>query len=181
MSDDLGPLCGLLVRAAPHLDERVDDGIELLLGRIPRLQQVVVEVDDVDRLDGGVRVGVRREQGTARVREQVHRLFEELEAAHVGHAMVGEHHRHRVAAQLQLPQGLQGLRAGLRPHDAVRLAVLTPEVPGDGARHARVVVDGQQDRLPVRLDGHEPLTVSPLARPSDERVEQLSRSRRGTG
>jgi hypothetical protein len=114
----------------------------------------VVEVDDVDRLDGGVGVRVRGEQGPPRVREQVHRLLEELEPGHVGHAMVRQHHGHEVTAQLELPQRLQRLRTGLRPHHPVGLAVLAAEVPGDGARHAGIVVDRQQDGLTICLDGH---------------------------
>ena len=119
------------------LDERVDDGVQLLLGRVPRLEQVVVEVDDVDGLDGGVGVGVGGEQGAPGVGEEVHRLLEELETAHVGHPVVGEQHRDEVATQLQLAQRLQRLRAGLGAHHPVRLAVVAAEIAGDGARDAR--------------------------------------------
>jgi hypothetical protein len=41
------------------VDHLVDDRIELLLRRLPRLEQVVVHVDDVDRGDRGIGVGVR--------------------------------------------------------------------------------------------------------------------------
>ena len=91
----------------------------------------MVEVDDVDRLDGGVGVGVRGEERPTGVGEQVHRLLEELEPAHLGHAMVGQQHCDQVAAQLQLTQRLQGLWAGLGPHHAIVLAVLTAEIPGN--------------------------------------------------
>ena len=94
MPDDLGAADRLLVAGQPQLDERVDDRVELLLGRIPRLEQVVVEVDDVDGLDGRVGVGVGGEQGAPGVGEEVHRLLQELEAAHLGHPVVGEQHRH---------------------------------------------------------------------------------------
>jgi hypothetical protein len=47
--------------------------------------------------------------------------------------MVGEKHGYQVTAQLQLTQRLEGLRAGLGPHDTVRIAVVAPEVAGDGA------------------------------------------------
>ena len=176
VADDLDPVHGLLVRGEPHLEKRVDDRVELLLRGIPGLQQIVIEVDDVDRLDGGVGVRIRGEQRPPRVREQIHRLLEELEAGHLRHAMVREQHRDRIATQLQLAQRLQRLGARLRPYHAVDLAVLAAQIPSDGARHARVVVDGQQDRLPVRLGGHEALTVSPLSEPSDERVDELSRA-----
>jgi hypothetical protein len=67
MPDHLGLAGRVLVRAEPELDECIDDGVELLLGWIPRLEQVVVEVDDIDRLDRGVGVGVRGEERAARV------------------------------------------------------------------------------------------------------------------
>src|SRR5690606_12809652 len=44
--------------------------------------------------------------------------------------------------------------ARLGPHHAVLGAVAAPQVPGDGARHRRVVVDGQQHRLHGRTTGH---------------------------
>ena len=42
----------------PVVEQIVEHGIELLLGRIPGLQQVVVDARLVDRADGRVRVGV---------------------------------------------------------------------------------------------------------------------------
>ena len=107
----------------------------------------MVEVDHVDRLDGRVGVGVGGQQRPPGVREQVHRLLEELDAAHLRHPVVGEQHRHRVAAQLELPQRLQRLAPGLGPHDPVVLPVAPAEVPGDRPRHPRVVVHREQDRL----------------------------------
>ena len=91
----------------------------------------MVEVDDVDRLDRGVGVRVGREERPAGVGEEVHRFLEELEPAHLGHAMVGQQHRNQVAAQLELPQRLQGLGTGLGPHHSVVLAILAPKVPSD--------------------------------------------------
>jgi hypothetical protein len=137
----------LVAGGAPQLEQLVDHRVELLLGRLPRLQQVVVEVDHVDRLDGGVGVGVGGQQGPPGVGEQVHGLLEELQPAHLGHAVVGQEHRHQVAAELDLGQRLQRLGARLGPDDPVVLPVALAEVPRDRPRHARVVVDGEQDRL----------------------------------
>jgi CheY-like chemotaxis protein len=63
----------------PRLQLRVDDGVQLLLRRVPRLEEVVVEVDDVDRVDGGVGVGIGGQQDPPARRVQVHRGFEELQ------------------------------------------------------------------------------------------------------
>ena len=54
-------------------------------------------------------VGVRGEQHPPRAREEVHRLLEELDAVHLRHPVVGEQHRHLVAAQLHLAQRVQRL------------------------------------------------------------------------
>jgi hypothetical protein len=92
-------------------EEPVDHRVQLFLWRIPRLEQVVVQVDDIDRVDRGVGVGVRRQQHPAGERVDVHRLFEELDAAHLRHPVVGDEHCDGVTAQLELVEGFQGVRA----------------------------------------------------------------------
>ena len=52
----------------PVAQQVVDDRVEPLLGRVPRLEQVVVEPDVVDRLDRHVGVGVGGEQHELRRR-----------------------------------------------------------------------------------------------------------------
>ena len=99
MPDHFGVRDGVLRCRPPRLEQRIDDGVELLLRWIPRLEQVVIEVDDVDRVDGGVGVGVRGEQHPSRGRIEVHRLLEELDTAHLRHPVVGDEHRDRFAPQ----------------------------------------------------------------------------------
>ena len=67
MPDDLGATHRLLVVGQPHVDEGVDHRIQLLLGRIPRLEQVVIKVDDVDRLNGRLGIGVGGEKRPTRM------------------------------------------------------------------------------------------------------------------
>ena len=141
--DHLGVRDGPVAGRAPGLEQAVDDRVELLLRRIPRLEQVVVQVDDVDGVDRRVRVGVRRQQHPAGQRVDVHRLFEELDAAHLRHPVVGDEHRDGVAAQLEFVQRLQCVLAGLGAHDPVALAVVAAQVAGDGAGNGGVVVDGE--------------------------------------
>ena len=117
----------------PLLEQAVDDRVELLLRRIPWLEQVVVEVDDVDGVDGGVGVGVCRQQHPAGQREEVHRLLEELDPAHLRHPVVGDEHRDGVATQLEFLERLESVCAGLGPHDAVPLAVVSTKIAGDRA------------------------------------------------
>ena len=141
--DDLRLEHRAVVGGVPRVELGVDDRVELLLRRVPRLEQVVVEVDDVDGLDGGVGVGVGGQQHPARAGVEVHRGLEEVQPVHARHAVVGEQHRHGVAAQLHLAQRVQGLLARFGADDAVRVAVAPAQVARDGARDTGVVVDGQ--------------------------------------
>ena len=63
---DLGRTVGVTVR--PVAEELVEHRVQPVLGRVPRLHQVVVERDVVDRPDGHVGVRVRREQHQLGVR-----------------------------------------------------------------------------------------------------------------
>ena len=56
------------VLVLPVAQQVVEDRVQPLLGRVPRLEQVVVEPDVVDRLDRDVGVGVGREQHELGVR-----------------------------------------------------------------------------------------------------------------
>ena len=103
----------------------------------------MVEVDDVDRVDGGVGVGVGGQQHPPRRRIQVHRLLEEFDTGHLRHPVVGDEHRDRLAAQLELLEGFQRIGARLRPHDPVGLAVVATQVPGNRPGYRGIVVDGQ--------------------------------------
>ena len=107
----------------------------------------MVQIDNVDGLDGGVGVGIRGEQNPAGQRIEVHRLFEELGAAHLGHAVVGDEYRHRIATQLEFGECLERVGAGLGAHDPVVLAVVAAKVAGHRAGHGGVVVDGEDHGL----------------------------------
>jgi hypothetical protein len=129
----------------PLGQQLVEDGVQPLLRRVPRLEQVPVEVDVVDRPDRGVGVGVGGEQHPLRARRDVHGQLEELHAGHAGHPVVGEQQGGVLPAQGELAQRLEGVRPGLGPHDPVVGAVAPPQVAGDRPAHRGVVVDGQQD------------------------------------
>ena len=151
--DQLGFLDRLAVLALPGLQQLVDDRVELLLGRVPGLEQVVVEVNDVDRVDRGARVGVGGQQYPAGVGVDVHRPLEELDAGQPGHPVVGQDDRHLVAAQLHLPQGVQGLLAGLGADDPVPFAVPSAQVTGDGTGYTGIIVHGDDHRTEFSFAG----------------------------
>ncbi len=58
----------------PIVEQIVQHRIEVLLWGAPRLHQVVVQPDGVDRGDGRLRVGVGREQHLPGIRVEGHRL-----------------------------------------------------------------------------------------------------------
>ena len=112
MADD-AHAAGLERRARlPGREQVLDDREELLLGRVPRLEQVVVERDLVDRGDRRLGVGVGGQQHALGVGHDLARLDEVLGAGHAGHALVGDQQRDLVAARAQLAQQLERLGAG---------------------------------------------------------------------
>ncbi len=113
----------------PVVEEVLERGVQPLLGRVPRLLQVVVDLRLVDRGDGRVRVRVGGEQRALGLRVEAARAVEQLHAGHARHALVGEHERDRLAARGELPEQL--LR--LRPRRCAVDAVVGAE-PGSGRR-----------------------------------------------
>ena len=107
----------------------------------------MVQVDDVDGVDGGVGVGVGGQQHPLGRRIEVHRRLEEVDTGHLRHPVVGDEHRDRLTPQLELLEGVQRVRARFRPHDPVGVAVLATQVPGNGSGHRGIVVDGQHHRF----------------------------------
>ena len=108
----------------------------------------MIEVDDVDGVDRGVRVGVCGEQDPPRHREEVHRLLEEVDAAHLRHPVIGDEHGHRFTTQLEFLERVERIRAGLGTNDAVPLAIVAAKVAGHRTRNGGVVVDGQNYGFP---------------------------------
>ena len=117
----------------PVLEQVVEDGVQLFLGRIPGLEQVVVHVGLIDGGDGRVGVGVRREQDPTSLGIQVAGLLEELDARHPWHPLIRHQQTDLLVSQLQLLECIQGRRARLRSPDAVLLTVLLAQVAGQGS------------------------------------------------
>jgi hypothetical protein len=154
VADDAHAALGLPLAhvGLPVRQEVVDHGVEVLLGRVPRLGEVVVELDVVDRLDRGVRVRVGREEDALGLGRLVHRQLEEVDALHAGHALVGEQERDALPAQRELVEDVQRGLAGVGADDLELLAVAAAQVALDRAAHAGVVVHGEQDGA-ARLGG----------------------------
>lgn len=88
MVDQADPLEAAVPHCLPRFQEVVQHGIETEFRRVPGLEQVVVQAHLVDRADRHVRIRIRREKHPLGVGEQRDRLFHELDAAHLRHALV---------------------------------------------------------------------------------------------
>jgi hypothetical protein len=119
-------------RSGPLLQQLGDDRVQLLLRRVPGFEQVVVDVHQVDRLDGCIGVGVGGEQDPPGRGKDVHGLLKELDAIHLRHPVVRHDHRDLLAAELELTQRFECLRPALATDDPVLRAVFTTQVAGDG-------------------------------------------------
>ena len=152
MADDAQP--ARLERRArlPGRQQVLEHREEPLLGRIPRLQQVVVERDLVDRRDRRSRVGVGGQQHALGVGDDRAGLHQEVRAGHHRHALVGEQQGDLVAARAQLREDLERLGARARAQDPVALAEAAPQVARDRRQHDGLVVDGD-DRGPPLARG----------------------------
>ncbi len=127
----------------PVVQQFVDDRIQILFRRIPRLQQVMMQLDFVDRLNGRVGIGVGCQQYAAGVGIDLHGLGQELDAVHLRHAMIGQQQRYRIVALLQFPQQIERCRPGIRAQDTILLRVFAAKIALDGAQHIGIVVDRQ--------------------------------------
>lgn len=137
----------------PVTEQIVENRIELLLGRIPGLEDVVVEVQVVDGADRHLGIGVRGEKDGADIVEQLPCSPQHLKAGHLGHPLVRHHERQRRAAQLEFLEDLDRLGPTRGHHDAIVLAILTAQITSNCTENRRVVIDGDDDRT-VGLDAH---------------------------
>ena len=104
---------GLERRAGlPRRQQVLDDRVELLLGRVPRLEQVVVELDLVDRLDRRLGVGVGGQQHALGVRARACAPRPGTRCpAMPRHALVGDQQRDLLAARRRAPSARPAPRA----------------------------------------------------------------------
>ena len=77
-----------LVACLPIAQQIVQHRIKILLGRVPWLQQIVVDPGVVDRLNRGIRVRISGQQHPPRFRENVNSFRDEFHAAHFRHALI---------------------------------------------------------------------------------------------
>ena len=137
--------------AGPRRQQVLDDRVEVLLRRVPGLEQVVVERHLVDGLDRGLGVGVGGQQHALGARHDLTRLHEELGARQARHALIGHQQRHLVAAHHEVAQDVQALLPGARAQDPVALAELAAQVARHRREHGGLVVDREDRGAPPAL------------------------------
>jgi hypothetical protein len=119
----------------------------MLLGRLPRLEQVVIEPHGVDAGNGRLRIGIGGKQNAAGVGIQLQRFDEKLCARHARHPLVDEEQRHGRAALFQLPRGLERLIPRACFQNTVCGCEVMAQVPFNGIQDLRLIVDRQNDRF----------------------------------
>ena len=62
----------------------------MLAGRVPRLQEKIIDVDFVDGIDRSAGIGIGGQQRPLGVGINLLGLVEEADAIHVGHALIGQ-------------------------------------------------------------------------------------------
>jgi hypothetical protein len=126
----------------PLLQQLVERGEQALFRRLPGLHQVTIEPHAIDRGDGGLGVGIGREQHALGLGKERARLFEKLHARHLRHALVDQQERHHLVAALQFAQGVERDRARVGLDQAVVRRVFTPQIALHGVQDLGVVVNG---------------------------------------
>jgi hypothetical protein len=139
-TDELQAVISGLMSVVPGGDEIVEDRVELVLWRIPGLGQVVVDACGVDGTDGGFGVCIRGEEYALRVRVERDGFFEEVDAGHAGHALVGEEEGDDIATLFELLAGVECGLSGCRAEDAVVFSVFSAQVLDDSLKYADVVI-----------------------------------------
>ena len=117
----------------------------MLGGRVPRLQEKIVDAGLIDGADGGVGIGVGSEQCPLRAGKDSHGLLQEFDSIHARHALVGKQQSHAVVAHLQLFQQIERALGRIASYDPVFSAVLRAKIALDRPQNIGVVIHAQQN------------------------------------
>ena len=143
-AQDPQPVEGRTILRLPVVEQVVDDRVELFVGRIPGLEQIVIDASVVDRPDRGIGVGVSRQQDAFRLRRRACDFGEQFDAAHPRHPLVRQNEGDRGRPLLQLGEQVERGRAGVGAQHAIPIRVFLSQVAFDGCQQA--VADGGSRR-----------------------------------
>ncbi len=136
------------IRRAPVFQQIVEDRIQMLAGRVPGLQEKVVNVDFIDGVDGGAGVGIGGQQGALGVGIDLLGFVQKADAIHVRHTLIGQ--AARATASLRTLSSRRISSPASPEFGAQHPVVLTvtgAQVSLDRFQNIWVVVYGQQRRL----------------------------------
>src|SRR5258706_8856311 len=145
ITDNADTLKFRAIRSLPIIEHVIDNTVESLLWRVPRLHQIVINVRVIDRADRGVDIRVSGEQRPLRMRIHFDCLLQKLHARHPWHSLIDEKKSNRFVAELQLFGRFERGDAGIGGDHSVAVAIVMAQVSLDGAQHVRVVVHGPDD------------------------------------
>ncbi|MBG6218390.1 hypothetical protein IWX75_002871 [Arthrobacter sp. CAN_A6] len=135
------------IRPTPVIEQVIHHRIQPLSGRVPRFEQVVIETDVVDRLDGDIGVRVSREKEELRPWSMRSRALHQLDPRHLRHPLVRRDQCNPLIAQGQLRQEFHGFGAGGSPENPEFRPISVAKVAGNRRGNLRIVVDRQNVRL----------------------------------
>jgi hypothetical protein len=124
----------------PIIEQVVELRVQVFGGRIPRLQEKIIDAGLIDGTDGGVGIGIRGEQRPLRAGKNPHGLLQEFDSIHVRHALVGKQESHAIITDLQLLQQIESALGRVAADDAVFGAVLRTEIALNRSQHIGVVI-----------------------------------------
>ena len=131
----------------PCLQQIVEHRIQVLLGRIPGLQEVMVQPDLIDRPNRRLGVRVGGQEHARRIGEILNGGRQELDAVHLRHAMVNQEQGDRLVAQADLRKQFQRRWAGGSGEDAITVAVVAPQIALNRSQNIRIVIDCKNSGL----------------------------------
>jgi hypothetical protein len=120
--------------------QEVLDG-EPQIGLVPGLGDVLVEARAVDGVHHRVEAGLPGEQDLHGARAALVDLFQQLDALHARHDLVGDHHRQLLAVLLQIVDQLQRLARVLGDRDVALAAEARRQLLPERGEDALLVVD----------------------------------------
>ena len=117
----------------------------------------MIQLDGIDRLDGGLGIGIRREQHSLGVGIELHGFHHGIDPVHLRHAMIDQQERDGIIALLQSPEQIQRGDSRLGSQDAVTIVVTLAQIAFDRSEYIGIVVNGQDDwfchsQIPLNRD-----------------------------
>ena len=101
----------------------------------------------IDGLDGGVSISVGSQKHAPGVGVEIHGPANELNACHLGHALVNQQQTDGAIPPLESLQSLERSRSRVSTDNPVAFGIPSPQVAVHRTQHLRVIVDSQQDRF----------------------------------